>query len=413
MVIEVRGPHLYIGGMRAIDLAEKFGTPLYAYDKGVVIDNFNKIAKSFTYKNVEVLYSCKANNNPGILTTLRDLGAGLDSSSPWEVMLGLMLGFQKEKIMFTGSGVTDEEMKYVRGELGVLVNIDSISQLRKYGRLFPETEVSIRINPGFGCGYHEFTTTGGLTKFGINLDSLSKALEIAKEHRLRIVGLHTHIGSGVFAVEPYLKVIKLLLDIAVNLRDLEFIDVGGGMGVPYKLGETEFDYVAFGRMVSELVEGYSKRAGEVKLRVEPGRFIVGNAGILLTRVVEIKVVEFGGLRKAFAIVDTSINHLVRSVMMDTYYEVVAVSKASTQHKVEVDVVGNLCMAGDIIARARDLPPLEEGDVLAFLNAGAYTYSMSMNYNMRPRPAEVLVYDGVVRLTRRRESFADLISTFMM
>ncbi|MEM4658933.1 MAG: diaminopimelate decarboxylase [Sulfolobales archaeon] len=413
MVIEVRGSHLYIGGLKATELADRFGTPLYAYDKGVVIDNYGKISRSFTYRNVEVLYSCKANSNPGILATLRDLGAGLDSSSPWEVVLGLMLGFKREKIMFTGSGVTDEEMRYVRGELGVLVNVDSIRQLRRYGRLFPETDVSIRINPGFGYGYHEFTTAGGLTKFGISIDLLSKALEIAKEYKLKIVGLHSHIGSGVFAVEPYVKVTKLLLDIAVGLHDLEFIDIGGGMGVPYRPEEAEFDHIAFGRAVSELLENYSKSIGEIKLRIEPGRFIVGNAGVLLTRVVEVKVVEFGGSRKVFAIVDTSINHIVRSVMMGTYYEVVAASKADARHRVEVDVVGNLCMAGDVIAKARELPPLEEGDVLAFLNTGAYTYSMSMNYNMRPRPAEVLVHDGEVRLTRRRESFADLISTLVI
>ncbi|MEM1931555.1 MAG: diaminopimelate decarboxylase [Sulfolobales archaeon] len=413
MVIEVRGSHLYIGGLKATELADRFGTPLYAYDKGVVVDNYSKISRGFTYKNVEVLYSCKANGNPGILATLRDLGAGLDSSSPWEVVLGLMLGFKREKIMFTGSGITDEEMKYVRGELGVLINVDSIHQLKRYGKLFPETDVSIRINPGFGCGYHEFTITGGPTKFGISLDSLNKALEIAREYKLKIVGLHSHIGSGVFTIEPYLKVTKLLLDIAAGLRDLEFIDIGGGMGVPYRPGEAEFDYISFGREISKLLESYSRRTGEIKLRIEPGRFIVGNAGVLLTRVVEVKAVEFGGSRRVFAIVDTSINHLVRSVMMGAYYEVVAASKADAQHRVEVDVVGNLCMAGDVLARARKLPPLEEGDVLAFLNAGAYTYSMSMNYNMRPRPAEVLVHDGEARLTRRRESFADLISTFVL
>ncbi|MCX8185379.1 MAG: diaminopimelate decarboxylase [Sulfolobales archaeon] len=410
MVIEVRGSYLYVGNVRASDLAESFGTPLFVYDGDTVASNYSKLARSFTYRDVEILYSCKANSNPGVLSILRDLGAGVDASSPQEVLLSIMLGFPKEKIMFTGNGVTDEEMKYVRGELGVLVNVDSISQLRRYGRLFPDTETSIRVNPGFGYGYHEFTTTGGLTKFGIGLDSLDRALEIAREYRLKVVGLHSHIGSGIFAVEPYTRVTKLLLNLAKNLPDVEFVDIGGGMGIPQKPGDGEFNHVEFGQVISELVEEYSKSFSSIKLRIEPGRFIVGNAGVLLTRVVEVKEVSQSGARRIFVIVDSSVNHLIRSVLMDVYYEAVAVSKASSPREVEVDIVGNLCMAGDVLAKARKMPRLEEGDVLAFMNAGAYTYSMSLNYNMKPRPAEVIVYKGRVRLTRRRESFTDLIAT---
>ncbi|MDW8011315.1 MAG: hypothetical protein RMH84_06975, partial [Sulfolobales archaeon] len=278
------------------------------------------------------------------------------------------------------------------------------------GRLFPDTEISIRVNLGFGYGYHEFTTTGGLTKFGIGLDSLGRALEIAREYRLKVIGLHSHVGSGILTVEPYARVTKLLLNLAKNLPGIEFVDIGGGMGIPQKPGDGEFNCVEFGRVISELVEEYSKSFGGIKLRIEPGRFIVGNAGVLLAKVVEVKEVSEGGSRKLFVMVDSSVNHLIRSVLMDVYYEVVAVSKANSPREVEVDIVGNLCMTGDVLAKARKMPRLEEGDVLAFMNAGAYTYSTSSNYNMRPRPAEVLVCGGRAKLTRRRERFSDLIAT---
>ncbi len=412
MVIEVRGSRLYIGGLEAEGLAERFGTPLFVYDRETVVENYGRLVGSFTYRRVEVLYSCKANSNPGVLGTLRDLGAGVDASSPWEALLAVRLGFPREKIMLTSPGLSDEEMRFVRGELGVLVNVDSLSQLRRYGRLFPETEVSVRVNPGFGAGYHEFTTTGGLTKFGIGLGSLGRALEVAREHGLRVVGLHAHIGSGILSVEPYARLARTLLDLARGLPHVEFVDIGGGMGVPQRPGEREFDCAGFGRVLSRIMEEHSRDLGDVKLRMEPGRFIVASAGVLLTRVVEVREVEVGGSRRVFAVVDSSINHLPRVAMMGMYYEVVHASRAGEPAEAEVDVVGNLCVAGDVLARARKLPRLEEGDVLAFLNAGAYAYSTSMNYNTRPRPAEVLVYRGEARLTRRRETFEDLVSTMV-
>jgi len=166
-VIEVVGDSLYIGCFEAEDLAKRFGTPLYVYDEELIRYNYSRLLRAFRYRGLEILYSCKANNNPWILSILRDLGSGLDAVSPLEVLLGIKLGFPKDKILFTGVNVSDEEMLFVRGELGVMINIDSLSQLERYGRLFPETEASIRINPGFGRGYHRYTITGGITKFGI------------------------------------------------------------------------------------------------------------------------------------------------------------------------------------------------------------------------------------------------------
>ncbi|MEM1681990.1 MAG: diaminopimelate decarboxylase [Sulfolobales archaeon] len=409
-MIGVSGRYLYIGLLKAEEIAESFGTPVYVYDKEVVVSNYKELVESIGYRDLEVMYACKANNNIEILKTLRDLGSGLDAVSPWEALLGLKLGFRREKILFTGNNVADEEMKFVRGELGVLVNVDSVSQLRRYGRLFPETEVSIRINSGIGAGHHEYAVTGGVTKFGIYLNQLEQVKTLVRDYRLRVVGVHTHIGSGILDAEPFLEAAKVLIGVASQFTSVEFLDIGGGFGIPYKSGEKPLDLQYLGRKLAELVEGFSTRYGHVKLRVEPGRFIVGNAGVLLVRVVDVKEVEVSGLKKVFVGVDSGMNHLIRPALYGAHHEVIAVSKADWPKTVRADVVGNICESGDVLAIGAELPEVEEGDVLAIMNAGAYGYSMSSNYNLRPRPPEVVVYGSEVKLTRRRETFEDLLST---
>lgn len=408
-MISVSGSRLLIGGIDAAALAEMFGTPLYVYDGDLVVENYRRLWSSIDYREKEILYAVKANNNPGILEILRDAGSGLDTVSPWEVLLGLGLGFRPEKILFTGVGVSDEEMALVRGRLGVMVNIDSISQLKRYGRMFPGTEVSLRINTGVGAGHHRYSVTGGVTKFGIFESQLGLAQEIAREHKLRIVGIHTHIGSGFLDPGPFLESSEALLRIAERLRDLEFVDFGGGFGIPYRRGEAPLDIEALGKRLSELVDRFSKRQGALKLRLEPGRLIVGSAGVLLTRVVDVKRISWGGLEKIFVIVDTGLNHLIRPALYGAYHEVIPVGKADRPAEIFADVVGNICESGDVLAVERQLPRVEEGDLLAIMDVGAYGYSMSSNYNLRPRPAEVLVRGGSARLVRRRERLEDLLA----
>ncbi|MEM4971236.1 MAG: diaminopimelate decarboxylase [Sulfolobales archaeon] len=409
-MIRLVGGSLYIGCFEAEDLAKRFGTPLYVYDEELIRDNYLRLLRAFRYKGLEILYSCKANSNPWILSILRDLGSGLDAVSPLEVLLGIKMGFPKEKILFTGVNVSDEEMLLVRGELGVMINIDSLSQLERYGRLFPETDVSIRINPGFGGGHHRYTITGGLTKFGIYPSQIERAIEISRRYRLRIAGLHMHIGSGIYYVEPYLRGLEILLNLATRLGDIEFIDLGGGLGIPYRPGDRGVDIDLLGSRVSELLEEFARKYWEVKLRIEPGRYIVGNAGILLTRVVDIKEIEYAGEKKLFIGVDTGMNHLIRPALYDAYHEIIPVRGVDRPREVIADVVGNICESGDILARDRPLPRIVEGEILAILDVGAYGYSMSSNYNLRPRPAEVLVNGCSARLIRRRETFEDLMRT---
>jgi diaminopimelate decarboxylase len=409
-VIEVVGDSLYIGCFEAEDLAKRFGTPLYVYDEELIRYNYSRLLRAFRYKWLEILYSCKANSNPWILSILRDLGSGLDAVSPLEVLLGIKLGFPKDKILFTGVNVSDEEMLFIRGELGVMINIDSLSQLERYGRLFPETKVSIRINPGFGRGHHRYTITGGITKFGIYPSQIEKAIEISRKYGLKIAGLHMHIGSGIYDVELYLKGLEILLNIATRLGGIEFIDIGGGLGIPYRPGDKEMDIDLLGFKVSELLEEFTRRYWEVKLRIEPGRYIVGNAGVLLTRVIDVKEIEHAGGKKLFIGVDTGMNHLIRPALYDAYHEIIPARGSNRPREVIADVVGNICESGDILARDRRLPRIEEGEILAILDVGAYGYSMSSNYNLRPRPAEVLISGCSVKLIRRRETFEDLIRT---
>ncbi|HWQ17358.1 MAG TPA: diaminopimelate decarboxylase [Sulfolobales archaeon] len=407
-MIRIVGSHLYIGEYSAEDLAERFGTPLYVYDKEVIVENYLRLVRSIPYEDLEILYSCKANSNPEILTILRDLGSGLDAVSPFEALLGIMLGFSKEKILFTGTSVSDDEMKFVRGELGVMINIDSPSQLKRYGRLFPGTEVSVRVNPGIGAGHHGYAVTGGVTKFGVYLNQIERVRDIAREFGLRIVGLHMHIGSGILDASVYGGALDVLLSVARRFSGLEFIDIGGGLGIPYKPDERTIDLDLFGSVVSKALRDFSQSYGYVKLRIEPGRYIVGNAGVLLVRVVDIKEVEVNGSRKIFVGVDSGMNHLIRPALYGSYHEVIPASKADKPKEILVDIVGNICESGDILALERPMPRLEEGDLLAIMDVGAYGYSMSSNYNLRPRPPEIMVSRDEVKLIRGRETFDDLI-----
>ncbi|MGB9830641.1 MAG: diaminopimelate decarboxylase, partial [Fervidicoccus fontis] len=231
----------------------------------MLLNNYERLKKSIKYRDLEVLYSCKANNNIDILKVLKEEGSGLDVVSPFEALLGVKLGFQKDKILFTGNNVSNEEMKFLK-ELGILINIDSISQLKRYGIMFPGTDISIRINPGIGYGHHEYAKTGGLTKFGIYLNEIEAAKEYVMKYNLRIRGIHIHIGSGILQTDPYISALNILLKIANEFKDLEFIDLGGGLGIPYRPGEEKFDLGDFGEKVSSILEDFSRKHGHVKLR---------------------------------------------------------------------------------------------------------------------------------------------------
>ena len=386
------------------EIAEECGTPVYVYDASVMREQYSGIATAVPYPAVDILYACKANSNLHILKLFQSMGAGLDAVSPGEVFLGLEAGFSSDRILFTGNNITDEEMDCVKKK-EVLINIDSISQLVRYGRRYSSSSVSARINPGIGAGHHSHVVTGGhRSKFGIRPERIEEVKRIAARCKLRIVGLHMHIGSGILTSKPILSGLEVLLDAARTFDDLEFIDIGGGIGIPYKQEERAFDITGFGIELAAIIGSWADANYPVTLKLELGRFLVGDAGVLLVRV---NTIREDGDRLLIG-VDTGFNHLIRPILYDAYHAIRVLGKSDYQATCVVDVCGNICESGDFLAQDRSLPAVDEGDLLAITKVGAYGFSMSSNYNSRPRPAEVLIDSGKTTLIRRRETQEDLL-----
>jgi len=406
--------HLSIGGADAVELARNYDTPLYVIDETRIRKNYQRLHKAFTkyYPNFQILYACKANTNLAILKILEDEGSGIDAVSPGEIYMALLAGFKPEKILYTGNNLRDDEISFAVGS-GVMVNIDSESQLLRLSRITnPENvKISIRINPMVGAGHHEHCITGGeLSKFGVREDKASKVYRLAQELGFQPIGIHAHIGSGILEPEPFMLAVEKLMEVAGKVSKetgtkFEFIDFGGGLGIPYHPEEEPLDINKFAENITglfmEKLDEYS--LGEPAMYLEPGRYIVGDAAYLLTRVNTIKE----SYRK-FAGVDAGFNTLIRPAMYGSYHHIIVANKADEKPVEEIDIAGNLCESGDLFARDRELPKVEEGDLLAILNAGAYAFSMASQYNSRPRPAEVLVKDGETEIVREREDFSDLV-----
>jgi len=389
-------------------IARKFGTPVYVYKEKVIKRQVRSLSRSIEYEPREILYAVKANSNPHILKILREEGVGIDAVSPGEITLALRTGFQPWDIFFTGNNITDEEMVFA-AEKGVLLNIDSLSCLEKLGKKYPGRKVCVRINPDVGAGHHDHCITGGpKSKFGIWYSEVKEINRIAKNYQLEIVGIHQHIGSQILEVEKFLIAMEVLLRVAPNFPNLRFIDFGGGLGVPYRPEENPLDIEELGRRMSEKFENFCRKYGRVlNLIIEPGRYLVAEAGYLLTRVNTVKRNPDG---RVFVGVDSGFNHLIRPAMYGSYHPIFNISNLDGE-KEKVDVVGNVCESGDKFAEGREVNRVREGDLILIGIVGAYGYSMSSDYNLRPRPAEVLVKaNGSLQLIRERETIEKIIGT---
>ncbi len=402
---------MYIGDVEAEKLVQKFGSPLYVYEEDTIRQRFRELKQGIPYNNLRIYYACKANTNPTIMSILREEGSNVDVISPGEIMIALKAGFKPEQIMFTSTSVTNEDMKLAI-EKGIMVNCDSLSQLERYGKLNPHSEVSIRINPDVGAGHHGHVITGGPdSKFGIYYDKLPEIKSIAKKYNLKIIGVHQHIGSGILEKEKFIMAMDMLLKTAKQIKGLEFIDFGGGLGIPYKPEQERLDINALGKKITETFSAFCREYGkELMLYIEPGRYPVAEAGFLLCTVNTLKETP----KHKFAGVDTGFNHLVRPAMYGSYHNIINASNAESAKKQKIAIAGNICESGDVFTRDengivdREMPEIKEGDVLAILNAGAYGYSMSSNYNARQRPAEVLVNGKETRLIRKMETFEHMM-----
>ncbi len=393
-------------------LAETYGTPLYVYDAARLRQQYTALHRYFTWPNFRVLYAMKANYNAAILALLRDLGAWLDTVSPAEVILAQRLGYTADRMLYTANNMTNDEVTHVH-ETGILLNIGSLSRLDRYGRQFPGSRVCLRFNPDVVAGAHAKIRTGGdLTKFGILMDDADQVVDIARRHRLRIVGLHEHTGSGIAETQAFYDSIDNLLALASPERfpDLEFIDFGGGFKVPYHPDEAPVDYKKMGARISDRFADFCDQYGrKLALYIEPGKFMVAECGYMLVTVNTLKI----NRTRKIAGVDSGFPQLIRPMFYDAYHHIANLSNPDGMADC-YDICGNICETGDRFAEQRMLPEVREGDILAIENAGAYCYTMGGVYNLRAMPAEVLVDsdNGRHELVRRRLSNEELIDQIL-
>lgn len=403
---------LRIEGLSAHELSEVYGTPLYVYSESRIRDNYRRLQKALTdrYDKIRIHFAAKSNTNISILRILKDEGAHLDTVSVGEVSLSLKAGFEPQQILFTGTNMSDEELDYLI-DSGVMINVDSLSVLDRLLDKDTPKMLSFRVNPEIGAGAHEHLITAGEdSKFGILESDIVEAYEKALDAGVERFGIHMHIGSGMLDPEPHRTATHKLMDISGRISEkagieFEFFDIGGGIGVPYEPGESKMDLDEF----SEDVIGTFKEKldehdlGDPYLCMEPGRYLVCDAGIVLTRVNTMK----DTINKRMVGVDAGLHTLIRPAMYGAYHHILHARKTGEVNKT-YDVMGPLCESSDFLGEDRELPAVKEGDLLAVLNAGAYGFSMSSNYNSMPKPAEVLVNDDEHTLIRESEDLDDLV-----
>ncbi|MBI2930171.1 MAG: diaminopimelate decarboxylase [Planctomycetes bacterium] len=402
-------------------LAAEYGTPLYVYSARTIIDHTRKLARAFAPAGDPILcYSVKANSNLSILKLMRDEGAGFDVVSGGELHRVLSIGADPRRVVFAGVGKTDEELRTALERDILLFNIESEEEMENLDRIAGGmnrvAEAALRVNPDVDPHTHVYVATGKKeTKFGVDLERARRVLARAGRLRnVRMSGLHVHIGSQITRVEPYVQTLQRLARFLPEARamghPIEWLDLGGGFGIWYK--------EKLARSAQEIADAVmpSILAMKVRLLLEPGRFIVGNAGVLVTRVLYVK--ESG--KRRFVVCDAGMADLIRPSLYGAYHRIWPVTtdpahggEAPDEEQwrgptVISDVVGPICESGDFFAKERKLPPVRRGDLLSIFSAGAYGYAMASNYNSHPRPAEVMVAGRQAKIVTRRETVEDLV-----
>src|SRR3984893_16027308 len=404
-------------------VAEEFGTPLYIYSAGTILDHYRRLDAALADLDRLICYAVKANSNRAILKVLAESGAGFDIVSGGELFRVLKAGGDAKKCTFAGVGKSREEIEYALEQGVYSFNVESEAELEYIDKIASgkgvRAPIALRLNPDVDPHTHEYISTGSHeNKFGIALDQAPAIYErAAKMRNIDIVGVQMHIGSQITAAEPFAAAIKKVEKLVRELKTkyaIKFFSIGGGMGIIYRhaleSGSGKWWHEHGGESSAFSVRDYAAaivpplRDVGLRILVEPGRFLVGNAGVLLTRVRYIKET----CQKKFAIVDAGMNDLIRPALYQSYHEIVPVREPATTKRGPGAVVGPVCEAGDSFAQYRDLPKMKEGDLLALMSAGAYGFAMASNYNSRPLPAEVLVNGDGANLIRRRQTYADLV-----
>jgi diaminopimelate decarboxylase len=422
-----RHGQLYCEDVDLERVAEKYGTPLYVYSAGTILDHFRRLNSALGDLGHLICYAVKANSNRAVLSLLSQEGAGFDIVSGGELFRVLAAGGDPRKCTFAGVGKSQEEIEYALDQRVLSFNVESEAELAGIDRVARnkgvQAPIALRVNPDVDAGTHRYISTGrSENKFGIALDRVAEVYEqAARMPNIAICGLQMHIGSQITDAAPFAAAIAKVTPLILRLRErhpLEFFSIGGGIGIVYESsfasgsGDwwSEKDRVQATTILPLTIHDYAAailpplRELGLRVLVEPGRLLVGNAGVLLTRVRYIKRAE----HKKFVIVDAGMNDLIRPALYQSYHEIVPVCEAQDSAREVVDVVGPVCESADFFAQDRPLPEMKEGDLVALMSAGAYGFVMASNYNSRPLPAEALVQGESFSLIRRRQTMDDLV-----
>tara|TARA_B100000949_G_scaffold113630_1_gene100648 strand:+ start:934 stop:2217 length:1284 start_codon:yes stop_codon:yes gene_type:complete len=404
---------LFFANVSTSKLASKFGTPVFVTDSERIIYNYNRLYSAFSshYDKFKINYAVKANNNLSILKLFNYLGSGVDCSCPEEIFLAKKMGFSSKDILYTGNYNSNDQLSYALKQK-IIINIDSSSILPRLLKLGTPNFISLRINPGIGGGSHSGLVFGGKhTKFGMSRKDAIHAYNLAKKSGVKQFGIHMMTGSSILDSSYFKKATNKLIDIAVEIVEeckisIDFINIGGGFGIPYKPPEKSLDIKKVGSDIGKIFNGKksSKILNNPWLFVEPGRYLVADSTILLTNVHSIK----SGPEKYVGI-DAGMNTLLRPALYGAYHHIVNASRLNSRNKEVVNICGQICENTDILAKNRKLGNIKEGDLLAILNVGAYGFSMSSQYNTRPRAAEVMISKKNCKIIRQRETINDLIN----
>ncbi len=387
-----------------LNIAEEYGSPVYVYDAEKIISQYNRLTSAFkSVKTLKLNYAVKALSNISILKLFKSLGSGIDTVSIQELNLGLAAGFSPEEIIFTPNGVSLAEIEEA-AKLGVQINIDNLAILEQFGTKYPNVPVCIRINPHVMAGGNSNISVGHIdSKFGISIHQIPHLLRIVENTKMTINGIHMHTGSDILDIDVFLYASEILFETAKQFKNLDFIDFGSGFKVPYKLGDIETNIEELGEKLSSKFNQFCKDYGkELTLAFEPGKFLVSESGVFLTKVNAVKQTT----STVFAQVDSGFNHLIRPMFYGSHHDINNISNPKGRERFYT-VVGYICET-DTFGNNRRINEINEGDILSFKNAGAYCFSMASNYNSRFRPAEVLWYNKKAHLIRKRETFDDIV-----
>ncbi len=409
-MLDIKDGHLTIGNVDTVELAKEYKTPLYVTDEDKLVKNFREYCSAFP--DAEIFYAAKANWNLTILNILAKEGAGADVFSSGELQMAIKAGIPNEKILFNGNSKCDDELR-VAINSSVKISVDSLDELSTISEIAVKNDkvanIALRVNPDVSPDTHPKISTGLRTsKFGIPHEEVVGAYRMASDlPNINPVGIHCHIGSQILDISVYREAAERMMNLVENISsfiNLEFIDVGGGLGIEYHKGDEVPRPSELSDIVLSVVNKRSESLGlKLKLIIEPGRSIVGDTTILLSRVNTVKRAN-----KNFVGIDAGFNLLIRPAMYDAYHEVVVANKAAGQPVETYSIVGPICETGDIIAKDRRLPEIVKGDLIAVLDSGAYGFSMGSQCNGRARCAEVLITNGGPKLIRERETFEDLL-----